>query len=127
GADIDDKLDLALIDAKTARVEHEEREIHKAALLAFAIAPPEAAARTGAVAREDDHLTDVERAMVAATADLAVGPAEAVPADLDTRGDRTVWVVTGAKAGTTVGRVGTDPSRPHFVFEVHVVPPKPRR
>src|SRR5437016_6484620 len=50
-----------------------------------------------------------------------------VSADLVTRGDHNVWVVTGAKVGTTVCRVGTDPSRPHFVFEVHVVPPKPRR
>ena len=45
-----------------------------------------------------------------------------VVADLVTRGDHNVWIVSGSKVGTTQCRVGTDVSRPSYVFEVHVVP-----
>lgn len=44
-----------------------------------------------------------------------------VRADLITRGDHNIWVVTGVKEGDTQCRVGTDPARPHYVFDVHVV------
>jgi len=72
GADIDDKLDLALISDEAARTERGERDTMKQALLAFA------ATRPG-----DDYLTEAERAMVAATSDLALGPAEIVLVALD--------------------------------------------
>jgi 4-alpha-glucanotransferase len=71
GADIDDKRDLGLIDAAQDDAERQERARQKEALLVFA------GASTG------DHLTEVERAMVAATTDLAVGPAEVVLVALD--------------------------------------------
>lgn len=44
-----------------------------------------------------------------------------VRADIVTRDDRNIWVVTGEKLGQTVCRVGLDPAQPHVVFEVHVV------
>lgn len=72
GADIDDRRDLGLINAEQEANERQERADQRVALLAFAGAN---------VAR--DHLTEVERAMVAATADLAVGPAEVVLVTLD--------------------------------------------
>jgi 4-alpha-glucanotransferase len=72
GGDIEDKLDLGLVDAAHAHDEHVARDRERQALLAFA----------GARAA-DDHLTEVERAMVAATTDLAVGPAEIVLVALD--------------------------------------------
>jgi len=72
GADIDDKLDLKLISNDAARTERGERDTMKQALIAFA------ATRPG-----DDYLTEAERAMVAATSDLAVGPAEIVLVALD--------------------------------------------
>ena len=72
GADIDDKLDLGLETAEQAQHERNERQAMKDALIAFAHTPP-----------EDDVLTEVERAMVAATADLALGPAEVVLVSLD--------------------------------------------
>lgn len=43
-----------------------------------------------------------------------------VDAALVTRGDVNYWVVAGLKAGTTQCRVGTDPSRASFVFDVTV-------
>jgi hypothetical protein len=43
-----------------------------------------------------------------------------VDAALVTRGDVNYWVVAGLKAGTTQCRVGTDPSRTSFVFDVTV-------
>jgi hypothetical protein len=50
-----------------------------------------------------------------------------VHADLVTRGDRNVWIVTGAKLGVTLCRVGTNPAvPPSYVFEVRVVPAKKR-
>jgi 4-alpha-glucanotransferase len=72
GADIDDKLDLHLIDGHQAHTERRERAQMRDALLAFAHTPP-----------GEDVLTEAERAMVAATADLAVGAAEIVLVSLD--------------------------------------------
>jgi 4-alpha-glucanotransferase len=71
GADIDDRHDLKLIDDAHDAKERRERADARAAMLAFANPSP------------DDHLTEVERAMVAATADLAAGPAEVVLVALD--------------------------------------------
>jgi 4-alpha-glucanotransferase len=72
GADIDDRTDLGLITADQDAAERRERADQKTALLSFARAN-----------LAEDHLTEVERAMVAATADLAVGPAEVVLVALD--------------------------------------------
>lgn len=72
GADIDDKHDLGLIQPEPEAKEREERATQRVALLAFAQAD-----------LANDHLTEVERAMVAATTDLAVGPAEVVLVALD--------------------------------------------
>lgn len=72
GRDIDDKKDLGLINADQALAEHQDREKQKLALLAFANAHV-----------ESDTLTEVERAMVAATTDLGLGPAEIVLVALD--------------------------------------------
>jgi 4-alpha-glucanotransferase len=70
GADIDDKLELGLVDKPAAHAERVERDAMKQALVAFANTP-------------QDHLTEAERAMVAATADLALGPSEIVLLSLD--------------------------------------------
>jgi 4-alpha-glucanotransferase len=72
GTDIDDKRDLGLVDASQEHAERVEREGQKTALLAFADARIQA-----------DTLTEVERAMVATTTDLAIGPAEIVLVALD--------------------------------------------
>ena len=72
GTDIDDKRDLGLIDEPHEKGERHERERQKTAMLAFADARVEA-----------DVLTEVERAMVAATTDLAIGPAEIVLVTID--------------------------------------------
>ncbi|HWO20214.1 MAG TPA: 4-alpha-glucanotransferase [Kofleriaceae bacterium] len=72
GADTDDRRDLGLITPAQEDEERELRDRQRAALLAYA------GARL-----VDDTLTDVERAMVAATTDLAVGPAEVVLVALD--------------------------------------------
>jgi 4-alpha-glucanotransferase len=72
GADIADKRDLGLIDDAEQSAERHERERQKTALLAFADAK-----------LEHDTLTEVERAMVATTTDLALGPAEIVLVALD--------------------------------------------
>jgi 4-alpha-glucanotransferase len=72
GSDIEDKRDLKLIDAAHERGERHERDRQKTALLAFADAHV-----------EHDTLTEVERAMVAATTDLALGAAEIVLVALD--------------------------------------------
>jgi 4-alpha-glucanotransferase len=71
GVDIDDKRELGLIDASQERDERVHREVMRDALLAFAGSSP------------SDHLTEAERAMVAATADLATGPAEVALVSLD--------------------------------------------
>ncbi|MDB4955464.1 MAG: hypothetical protein JWO36_3033 [Myxococcales bacterium] len=65
----------------------------------------------------------VERDVGIATGSFCDDPS-LVTTDLVTRNDRNVWIVRGAKLGTTLCRVGTDPTRPHFVFEVHVTRPR---
>jgi 4-alpha-glucanotransferase len=72
GADIDDRRDLELITPAQDDEERVQRDHQRAALLAFA--QPRVSG---------ELLTDVERAMVAATADLAEGPAEIVLVALD--------------------------------------------
>lgn len=72
GADIDDRHDLGLISVAQVAAERGERDASRIALLAHARAR-----------LADDHLTEVERAMVGATTDLAVGPAEVVLVALD--------------------------------------------
>jgi hypothetical protein len=48
-------------------------------------------------------------------------------ADLVTKDDHNVWMVTGQKLGSTMCRVGTQPMTPvYYVFDVHVVPAKKR-
>ena len=76
GGDIDDRRDLGLITAEQEAAERVERDAQRTALLAFAQASPSGIA-------VGDPLTDVERAMVGATADLALGPAEVVLVALD--------------------------------------------
>jgi len=71
GADIADKADLKLITPEQEAAERAEREAARQALLACV------------GSRVPEHLSDVERAMVAATADLAKGPAEVVLVSLD--------------------------------------------
>ncbi|HEX4423687.1 MAG TPA: 4-alpha-glucanotransferase [Kofleriaceae bacterium] len=103
GTDIDDRRDLGLITEAQELEERVERDASRTALLAFAqpapAAAPPAAATPAAVtpaarpapaampagpARPaGDALTDVERAMVAVTADLAAGPAEVMLVALD--------------------------------------------
>jgi 4-alpha-glucanotransferase len=72
GADIDDRVDLALITEAEATDERILRDRARVALLAFVQSRI-----------SDDVLTDVERAMVGATRDLAAGPAEVVLVALD--------------------------------------------
>ena len=70
GADIDDRRDLELITSDQEAAERVERADARAAMMAF-------------VGDRDPGLTEVERAMVAATTDLAKGPAEVVLIALD--------------------------------------------
>ncbi len=77
GADIDDKRDLGLIDDSQVVIERAERAQLKEAILAYAAATP------GAPSPATETLTEVERAMVSMTADLANGPAEIVLVALD--------------------------------------------
>jgi 4-alpha-glucanotransferase len=72
GKDIEDKRDLGLVNERQAHEERGQREAQKTAMLAFARPDP-----------VTDPLTDVERAMVSMTTDLAVGPAEIVLVALD--------------------------------------------
>jgi 4-alpha-glucanotransferase len=72
GADIEDKRDLKLIDEAQEHGERYERDRQKTAVLAFADAHVAA-----------DTLTEVERAMVATTTDLAIGHAEILLVSLD--------------------------------------------
>ena len=74
GADIDDRRDLGLITAQQEAMERLERDSSRAALLAHVHAT---------VGGAGDNLTEVERAMVGATTELAVGPAEIVLVALD--------------------------------------------
>ena len=76
GADIDDRRDLELINAAQEEAERLERAAHRTALLAHVQASPSGIA-------VGDPLTNVERAMVGATTDLALGPAEVVLVALD--------------------------------------------
>ena len=76
GADIDDRRDLGLISAEQDVTERVERDAQRTALLADVRASPSGI-------QVGDPLTDVERAMVGATADLAIGPAEVVLVALD--------------------------------------------
>jgi hypothetical protein len=50
-----------------------------------------------------------------------------VQAELVTRDDTNVWRVSGAKLGSTLCRVGTNPALLHYVFAVKVVEPKKPR
>ena len=88
GADIDDKRELGLIDETAERAERAERDQMRGALLGFA-------------GPSHGNLTDVERAMVAATADLALGPAEVVLVALD---DLALDPVPHNVPGTTTER-----------------------
>jgi 4-alpha-glucanotransferase len=90
GADIDDRKDLGLITDVQLDAERRTRAAEKVALLAFAEANPAA-----------DVLTEVERAMVAATTDLALGPAEVVLVALD---DLALEPIPHNVPGTTVER-----------------------
>lgn len=71
-ADADDRLDLGLITEAQCAAETADRAHQRAALLALADAQG-----------VDGALLDVERAMIAVTADLAAGPAEVVLVALD--------------------------------------------
>ena len=91
--------------------------------LAFALlVATAAAARADGGARVD--------VVVGATVERDVGVARGwfcdepslVRADLVTRGDHNVWIVTGVKPGHTLCRVGTDLAGPHLVLEVRVAP-----
>ena len=75
GADIDDRRQLGLIDDVQELDERTSRNQSRAAVLAYVDGLP---AVPGA-----DQLTEVERAMVGVTADLAAGPAEVVLVALD--------------------------------------------
>jgi 4-alpha-glucanotransferase len=90
GADIDDRRGLGLITEAQEAEERVQRDRARGALLAFA------QPRAG-----DEVLTDVERAMVAATADLAEGPAEVVLVALD---DLALDPVPHNVPGTTTER-----------------------
>lgn len=72
GTDIDDQKDLGLINVESEAHQRADRERQKLAILAFA-GPKQA----------EDTLTEVERAMVATTTDLALGPAEIVLVAID--------------------------------------------
>ncbi|MEJ7602859.1 MAG: 4-alpha-glucanotransferase [Kofleriaceae bacterium] len=73
GSDIDDRRDLGLITEAQEMEERLERDASRRALLAHA----------GARLEVGDPLTEVERAMVSATTDLAIGPAEVMLVALD--------------------------------------------
>jgi 4-alpha-glucanotransferase len=112
GADIDDRRDLGLITAAQDVEERLARDLARTALLGFAddqargrqprasgAQPPEGGAQPRASG--DGELTDVERAMVAATAELATGPAEVVLVALD---DLALDPVPHNVPGTTIQR-----------------------
>jgi hypothetical protein len=50
-----------------------------------------------------------------------------IAAELVTRGERNVWIVTGVRVGATQCRVGTDVARASYVFDVAVRPARGRR
>ncbi|MBX3157178.1 MAG: 4-alpha-glucanotransferase [Deltaproteobacteria bacterium] len=90
GADIADRLDLSLISPAQAQVERDDRALSRAAMLDFA---------SGAGDTAD--LSDVGRALVAATSDLAEGPAEVVLITLD---DLALAPIQHNVPGTTTER-----------------------
>jgi 4-alpha-glucanotransferase len=90
GADIDDRLDLGLISDAEAAEERALRDRARVALLAFT--RPEIS---------DGILTDLERTMIAVTADLAAGPAEIMLVALD---DLALDPVPHNVPGTTTQR-----------------------
>jgi 4-alpha-glucanotransferase len=96
GGDIDDRRELGLITDAQDTDERVARDRQRIALLAYADRP--AATSPPPTTAE---LTDVERAMVAATADLAAGPAEVVLVALD---DLVLDPVPHNVPGTTTQR-----------------------
>jgi hypothetical protein len=50
-----------------------------------------------------------------------------ISGELVTRGDTNYWIVTGAKPGTTLCRVGTDRYRVVYMFELVVAPANQRK
>ncbi|HEY0483729.1 MAG TPA: 4-alpha-glucanotransferase [Kofleriaceae bacterium] len=76
GADIEDRRDLGLITDEHQADEHVQRDRQRVALLAYI-------ARNPRLRVQGELLTEVERAMVGAIADLAAGPAEVVLVALD--------------------------------------------
>jgi hypothetical protein len=53
--------------------------------------------------------------------------ASLVEASIVTHDEVNYWVVTGVKVGGTQCRVGTDPTRASFVFDVTVKAPRSKR
>ncbi|MEO6771478.1 MAG: 4-alpha-glucanotransferase [Kofleriaceae bacterium] len=94
GADITDKLDLALIDEREARHERIERAETQQAVLALAPV-------FGESPKDDRALADIERALIGATAELAAGQAEVVLVSLD---DLALEPVPHNVPGTTLER-----------------------
>jgi 4-alpha-glucanotransferase len=94
GADIDDRRDLGLITGEQEAEERIARDRCRAGLLAYIDRP-------GAPPIARNPLTDVERAMVGAVADLAAGPAEVVLVALD---DLVMDPVPHNVPGTTTQR-----------------------
>ena len=112
GTDIDDRRDLGLISDEQETGERALRDHQRVALLAFVeprVEPTEDLATGEAVPTpqlraspvDREILTDVERAMVGATADLAAGPAEVVLVALD---DLVLDPVPHNVPGTTTER-----------------------
>jgi hypothetical protein len=85
------------------------------------------AARAGEATRLDVALGKTVEVDVGYAAGWMCDDPTLVRAQVVTRHDRNVWILTGAKLGRTACRVGTDPYRPHRVFDVHVVEPPARR
>ena len=50
-----------------------------------------------------------------------------VTVEMHTKNDTNVASLTGIKEGTTLCRIGTDVTRATYLFDVHVVPAKPKR
>ena len=90
-------------------------------VVAFAVLALASAASADGIRLDVELEAQVERNVGIATGWFC-DDSSLVAASLVTRGDHNVWIVRGAKLGTTQCRVGTDPTRPFTVFEVHVVP-----
>lgn len=80
GADIEDREDLGLIDLDQHAEEHLQRDRQRVALLAYIAG---SFGRSLEPRIHGELLTEVERAMVGAVADLAAGPSEVVLVALD--------------------------------------------